>query len=172
MNGTGQAFFGMFARYNRWANARIYAAAAGLDPEHLAADRGAYFRSVLGTLNHLLVVDRLWMARMEGYSPGPTQLDQILHADLFTLTQARLAEDARILAFVESLDAKNPAAPLHYKTTAGVAKSQPLAEVLWHFFNHQTHHRGQAHDLICQFAGRDATPSLDLLLYQREVAES
>ncbi len=162
-----QEHFRMLAAYNRWANERIYACAAQLSPAALAEQRGAFFGSLLGTLNHLLVADRIWMSRLEGTSPQGTRLDEILHEDLAGLQTARRAEDERIVAFVGSLAEAAFDAALAYATTSGVAYRQPLHQILAHLFNHQTHHRGQAHHLIGLALGRDRTPVLDLLAYQR-----
>jgi uncharacterized damage-inducible protein DinB len=156
-----------FAQYNLWANGRIYGAAARLPAADAACDRGAFFKSVLGTLNHLLLVDRLWLARLQGENPGPMRLDTILHHDLAGLTAARQAEDKIIIAYVETLRAPDLPAILRYNNTAGLEFIQPRQDVLLHFFNHQTHHRGQTHDLICQLSGPDAAPGLDLLMWQR-----
>ena len=91
--GVRQEHFRMFALYNRWANERLYDCAAQLTPAALAEDRGAFFGSLLGTLNHLLVTDRLWMSRLEGVSPRGTRLNEILHENFDDLRAARRAQD-------------------------------------------------------------------------------
>src|SRR6516165_3773836 len=96
--------FRQFAAYNAWANRRLYAAAAELSDQDYRADRGAFFRSMRGTLNHLLVADRVWMQRFTGEGQAPDRLDAILHDDLASLRTARAAEDRRIVAYVEGLD--------------------------------------------------------------------
>jgi uncharacterized damage-inducible protein DinB len=88
--------FSMLAAYNSWANRRLYEAAAALSDADYRADRGAFFKSVHGTLNHLLVGDRIWMKRFTGEGDAPTKLDAILFDDLPSLRSARVAEDARI----------------------------------------------------------------------------
>jgi uncharacterized damage-inducible protein DinB len=162
--------FRTLARYNRWANARLYAAAGSLSEEEYRADRGVFFRSVHGTLNHLLVVDRLWLARITGERnpDAPVRLDAILHEERDALAAARAREDERIEAVVDGLDETRLAAPLRYRTTLGWEHEQPVAEVLAHMFNHQTHHRGQAHAVLTGL-GREAPP-MDLVLYLREAA--
>jgi uncharacterized damage-inducible protein DinB len=160
----------MFALYNRWANKRLYSCAAQLTPGALAEDRGAFFRSLLGTLNHLLVTDRIWMSRLEGISPRGTKLDEVLHENFDELAAARSAQDQRIVDFVFGLSEDRLAKPLDYATTSGAPQSQPLHQVLDHLFNHQTHHRGQAHHLIGLAVGQEKTPVLDLLAYQRSAA--
>ncbi|MBC4015314.1 DinB family protein [Siccirubricoccus deserti] len=168
--GPRQEHVRMFAGYNRWANQRLYAAAARLTPAALAEDRGAFFGSLLGTLNHLLVTDRLWLARLEGESPRGTRLDAMPYGDFAALQTARQAEDERLIGYVAALDEARLAAPLTYATTSGAAQSQPLHQALAHLFNHQTHHRGQAHHLLGLVLGREGTPVLDLLAFQRVAA--
>lgn len=161
--------FRMFAGYNAWANRRLYDAAAALSDGDYRAVRGAFFGSLHRTLNHILVGDRIWMQRFTGDGPTYTDLEAVPCDDLPTLHAAREAEDARIAAWVEGLDAATLAGTFTYRTIvkpAGI--TQPLAPALAHFFNHQTHHRGQAHCLLTQTGGRDAAPSLDLIRFQRE----
>ena len=158
----------MFAAYNRWANDRLYAVAAKLKNSDYHADRGAFFKSVSGTLNHLLVTDRIWMKRFTGTGTAPDRLDAILYDDLAGLRAARRDEDARIVNYIESLtEADLASGVISYRTVVQpIAVEQELAPALDHFFNHQTHHRGQAHCLLTAITG-DA-PSLDLVLFQRE----
>lgn len=159
----------MFAGYNRWANRRIYAAALALPEEAYRAPRGAFFGSLHATLNHLVVTDRIWMRRFTGNGPLHTRLDEVVYDDRDALAAARAAEDERIVAYVNSLSEEALAATFSYRTIASPQDmTQPLAPALSHFFNHQTHHRGQAHSLVSQAAGNAAAPSLDLILYQRE----
>ncbi|HEV1999588.1 MAG TPA: DinB family protein [Xanthobacteraceae bacterium] len=158
-----------FAAFNRWANERIYAKAAELADAEYRADRGAFFKSVHGTLNHLLVADRIWMHRLDGTGDCPTELDAILFDDLPDLHAARRAEDERIARYMEGLDKAKLASEFTYRTIVKPTTiTQPLAPALDHFFNHQTHHRGQVHALLTALRGRDFTPSLDLLMFQRE----
>lgn len=156
----------MFAGYNRWANERLYAAAAELGDDQYRADRGAFFRSVHGTLNHLLVADRIWMRRFTG-TGEVAALDTILFDELAALRVAREAEDARIIAYVEGLDEEGLGQPIEYSNSSGARFGQSVGTALDHFFNHQTHHRGQVHALLSHFLGNAATPSLDLIGFQR-----
>jgi len=158
--------FRLFGRYNAWANGRLYAAAAGLDEAEYRRDRRGFFRSLHGTLNHVLVADRIWLRRITGEGEAVDRLDAILFEDLAELRAAREREDARIRGLVDGLDAARLQAALVYRNTAGTPFEQPLWQVLAHVFNHQTHHRGQAHDMLSQ-AGA-APPVLDLLYYMRE----
>jgi uncharacterized damage-inducible protein DinB len=163
------ARYRMFAGYNAWCNARLYDAAATLSDADYRANRGAYFHSLHGTLNHLLVGDRIWMRRFTGTGELPKSLDAILFADFASLRAARRVEDARIKDYVGSLSDDDLAGTLRYRTFSNPADiEQVLAPALDHFFNHQTHHRGQAHGLLSAVIGNDATPSFDLIIYQRE----
>jgi uncharacterized damage-inducible protein DinB len=158
----------MFAGYNCWANERIYRAAAALSPADFTADHAAFFGSLAGTLNHLLVTDRIWMRRFTGDGPVQTRLDEILSLDIAELTALRGAEDERIIDYVDALTEVDLAGMVTYRTiTAPSEIRQPLATGLAHFFNHQTHHRGQATALFTRIGGRAAVESLDLLLFQR-----
>jgi uncharacterized damage-inducible protein DinB len=157
----------MFAAYNRWANERLYDVAAALSDYDYRADRGAFFKSVHGTLNHLLVGDRIWMRRFTGSGESPDRLDAILYEDFTALRDARRAEDDRIGRYVDGLDAAAFSGTLTYRTISDPRTiEQELAPALDHFFNHQTHHRGQAHCLLTAITG-DA-PSLDLIVFQRQ----
>jgi len=159
--------FPMLAAYNAWANRRLYEAAAALPDADFRADRGAFFGSVHGTLNHLLVADRIWMRRFTGEGGVADRLDAILFEDLGDLRRAREAEDARILGYVDALSEAALAGLLRYRTISRPADiEQPLAPALMHFFNHQTHHRGQVHALLTGLTGE--APSLDLIVMQRE----
>lgn len=159
----------MFAAYNAWANERLYDAAAKLPDADYRADRGAFFKSVHGTLNHLLVADRIWMLRFTGEGPAPARLDEILFEGFSDLRNARRAEDRRIVDYIARLTGADLAGDFRYRTIANPADIvQPLAPALDHFFNHQTHHRGQVHCLLSGLLGSAATPSLDLIIFQRE----
>lgn len=159
--------FEMMARYNAWANDRLYAAAAEVNHVDYRADHGAFFGSLHGTLNHLLVADRIWMHRFTGEGPLPAALDEILFEDFEELREARRTEDARIIGYIEGLAEPDIAATFRYRTMVNpVEITQPLAPALMHFFNHQTHHRGQAHALLTRLTG--TAPSFDLIVFQRE----
>ncbi len=157
----------MMAGYNRWANARLYDACARLPDADYRADRGAFFGSLNGTLNHLLVGDRIWLQRFTG-APAPSYaLDTILHDNLSELRIAREAEDDRIIAWVDELTDTGLGDLFRYRRASTPdVHEQVLWPVLVHFFNHQTHHRGQAHAILTGLTA-DAPP-LDLLYYQRE----
>jgi len=161
-----KAQFEMLAAYNAWVNARLYEAAAKIGDADYRADRGAFFGSLHGTLNHLLLGDLIWMHRFTGEGEEPKRLDAIPHDDFAALRAARRAEDARIIAYIGRLTDADLQGTIRYRSTRSPAEiEQYLAPLLLHFFNHQTHHRGQAHCLLTAIAGE--APSFDLLVFQR-----
>jgi uncharacterized damage-inducible protein DinB len=161
-----KAHFVMMAQYNAWANERLFRMAGALPDELYRRDVGAYFKSMHGTLNHLLTGDRIWMWRLTGVGDHPARLDAIVFDDLPSLTTARQREDERINRFIEGLAAATFEDLLDYRTLNGAPQRQRCAEILAHLFNHQTHHRGQAHGILTAL-GVDPLP-LDLLIMQRE----
>ncbi len=159
----------MFAGYNAWCNTRLYDAVATLSDADLRADRGAFFSSMHGTLNHLLLADRIWMKRFTGTGEHPANLDAILFDGFAALREARMAEDERISRYVGALSEADLAGTIRYRTIVRPMEiEQELSPALDHFFNHQTHHRGQAHALFSAIAGNAQTPSFDLIIYQRQ----
>ncbi|MBS0221150.1 MAG: damage-inducible protein DinB [Proteobacteria bacterium] len=155
-----------FAGYNTWANRRLYDVAATLSGQEYRADKGAFFKSMHGTLNHLLATDRIWMRRFTGEGEAPQRLDAILHEHFDALREAREAEDRRIVAYIESLDEARLAGVIRYRRVSTPEEFvQPLMPALDHWFNHQTHHRGQAHTILSSLG--KPPPELDLLAFQR-----
>lgn len=143
------------AAYNRWMNERLYELCATLSEEERRRDMGAFFRSVHGTLNHILLADRVWMGRFLGEPFAADSLDQELYADFATLRAEREQEDARIIAWVESLTPETLEGELRYTSMVDPEpRRSPYALTVSHFFNHQTHHRGQLTTLLAQL-GRD-----------------
>lgn len=161
-----KSHFAMMAAYNAWCNERVYEAAAQLSETDYHADRGAFFKSVSGTLNHLLATDRIWLRRVTGTGEAPDRLDAVLFDRLSDLWPARRTEDQRIIAYVEGLSDDDLAARIRYRSLTNPTEiEQPLAPILAHVFNHQTHHRGQVHGLLTGL-GVEA-PVLDLVAFQR-----
>jgi uncharacterized damage-inducible protein DinB len=164
-----KAHITMMANYNAWANRRLIAATASLPETDYRADLGAFFKSVHGTLNHVLVGDLLWLARFRGAPRPPFGLDEIIHDDRAELASARRVLDADIIRFAEAQTEDSLAAEFTYRmVTRDETVTQPLAPAMAHFFNHQTHHRGQVHALLTRLTG--TAPPLDLIYFQRDVA--
>ena len=158
--------FEMLAAYNRWANERLYECAAALPPDDYNRDVGAFFKSMNGTLNHILVGDRIWMKRFTGRGDHPDQLDAAPFPQFAALRKERFAEDARIVDWVDGLDEGDLGRRFSYVTiTDNTAITQTLAPAMTHLFNHQTHHRGQAHTILSLLGVEP--PPLDLLYFHR-----
>jgi uncharacterized damage-inducible protein DinB len=150
MTGSLVCHFRTLAVYNTLANRRLYGACARLGDTELKAPRPAFFGSIHGTLNHLMVGDRLWLARFAGEEVSSTNLDATLYEDFGELREAREAEDARIEAFASSLDEGFLGGEIGYVNNEGRECVDPVDLLVAHFFNHQTHHRGQIHDMLSQ----------------------
>lgn len=156
--------FTRLAAYNAWANARLYDAATALTDFERKRDVKGYFTSLHGTLNHLLGADRIWLHRLTGAGEPPTSLDAVLYETFEELREAREAEDRRIADFVSALSQADLNAELHYENMRGEAKTLARQMILVHLFNHQTHHRGQATQMLRQL-GVAEPPALDLLYF-------
>jgi uncharacterized damage-inducible protein DinB len=142
------------ARYNKWMNDKIYAGAAQLSDEERKRDRGAFFKSIHATLNHILWADQIWLHRLAG-TPKPIagNISESVaqFADFADMTRERLAFDQVILDWAAALDTATLAGDLSYYS---VAVNRQIVKPRWllvtHMFNHQTHHRGQVHCLLTQ----------------------
>ncbi|MBU0725358.1 MAG: DinB family protein [Alphaproteobacteria bacterium] len=163
---TDPAYFLTLARYNRWANARLYGQVAELTDHARKANRQGFFGSIHNTLNHILVGDRLWLSRFPGEPAYSYRLDDVPYEDFAELQAERQAQDRRILDFVAAMDADTLASDLSYTNVAGQHFVMARRLILAHLFNHQTHHRGQAHHMLGT-AGVEPQ-SLDLMHYLRE----
>lgn len=144
------------SRYNRWMNDKLYSLSATLGDEERKRDQGAFFKSIHGTFNHLLLADRVWLARFTGVSvadgfmaPGIRSLDQELYADFEELRRERAKTDDELSAWVAGLTEERIAGPLVF-TRRGTRQESPLWWAVVHLFNHQTHHRGQITTLLSQ----------------------
>ena len=150
-------WLGALARYNRWMNDKLYGLAATLSDEARKRDSGAFFKSIHGTFNHLLIADRVWLARFEGTAipegfmgPGGIRaLDQELYADFTELRRERARTDDELSSWVSGLNAGRLAEQLVFMRR-GEKYEAPLWWAVAHLFNHQTHHRGQVTTLFMQ----------------------
>ncbi len=152
----------LMARFNAWANDRLYGCVAGISEEAYREDRKAYFGSIHNTLNHLLVVDRLWTHRIEGSDHGIKSLDQILYGDFESLRAARKTEDQALVDLVDGLSAEELRGPVTYgRMIVEGMHTKRRDHILITLYNHQTHHRGQVHAMLTQ-QGIDPPP-LDVI---------
>jgi uncharacterized damage-inducible protein DinB len=184
----------LMAQYNEWMNQKVYTAAGDLAPAALHQNQRAFFGSIIGSLNHILVADLIWLGRFASHPTlfpalagvrdtvqaaghQPLALDEMMYRDFSELDQARQNLDALIRRWCEELTEEDLDHPLAYNDTKGVASVRPLGSLLMHFFNHQTHHRGQVTTLLSQ-AGIDVgvTDLLELIpdsvIAEPEIAES
>lgn len=161
----------MMARFNAWANGRIYDSVSQLSDAAYRQDRKAFFGSIHNTLNHLLVVDRLWTGRIEGVDRGITALDQILHDDFDSLRAAREEEDRRFIELVDRTAKEGLDRPMRYSPiTASGEYEARVGHVLITLLNHQTHHRGQVHVMLTQ--AEIDPPPLDIPVFLTEIGEA
>ncbi len=155
----------MMAAYNAEMNRRLYTAASRLPESERTLDRGAFWGSIHGTLAHLLWGDRMWMSRFAGWpKPQQRQRDSAgIEPDFAALSRARVAADAAIVAWAATLDPAWLAGELVWHSgSTGSEQRRSCAVLVTHFFNHQTHHRGQAHAMLT--AAGQVTGDTDLIV--------
>jgi uncharacterized damage-inducible protein DinB len=144
------ANFQLLANFNAWANTKIIFSCKELDDVEYKKDRKAFFSSIHDTLNHLLVVDRAYISRIEGKDHGLKSLDQILYENLFQLEEARIKEDKHLVDLVNSLSEESIHKEITYKGFETGNATYTINLILITLFNHQTHHRGQVHNMLSQ----------------------
>ncbi len=156
----------LMANYNQWMNRKLYDAALTLTDAELARDRQAFFGSILGTLNHLALGDTVWLKRFAQHPAGyaalaplnavsaPADLKQLAFADIRELAAHRSWLDHLIVDWSHTVQEIDLDHRLHYSNMRGVNADKNFFSLLVHFFNHQTHHGGQATTLLTQ-AGLD-----------------
>ena len=154
--------FKLMADYNQWINERVYRAASQLSADELSKDRGAFFGSIIGTLNHILVGDTIWLQRFAEHPAHfkaldyvrildkPIALDSIMYAEFKDLESARATMDRVIKDFCDELSDEVLSTHLSYHNTKGDRFRKNFGHLVQHFFNHQTHHRGQVSTLLNQ----------------------
>ncbi|WP_443749511.1 DinB family protein [Asticcacaulis solisilvae] len=156
-----KAHLELMARYNQWMNGKILTTIRDVPEDGLWADRGAFFKSLMGTLNHLMVADLLWLNRMRAVKGAgllsaldpftvPLALNQVLHETVASYATARGTLDALFIDLIAALDEETLAEPFAYNDSRGNPHRKTLGLILSHVFNHQTHHRGQATTLMTQ----------------------
>lgn len=155
-----------FAKYNDRFNRQIFGLVAAMKPEQRTRDAGAFFGSIERTLHHILLADKVWLARFRSCGhdfPALEEADlefevqslgQAVAPDFESLRSARIATDQLITAWVEDLTDEILAAPMRYTNLSGATREHATWIAVSHLFNHQTHHRGQVTALLTQ-AGID-----------------
>jgi len=158
-----QSHFQMMANYNSRMNIQILNVVESLSFSEMTKNKGAYFQSILGTLNHIIVGDIIWLSRFNLHSvsykslkevielPKPKSLSDILYSDLKTYRHARHIVDSAVINWLnKDIDVSDFNRNLEYSNTAGIKSSRNFGELVCHLFNHQTHHRGQVSTLLNQ----------------------
>ncbi|MGA2739025.1 MAG: DinB family protein [Bryobacteraceae bacterium] len=153
-------YFQMLARYNRIANERLFATCATLDETEYRKPRKGSFGSIHGLLNHILLGDRIWLARFQGCGHETPPLDTIQADGFSEFRSERQALDARIEGFFGNLREDFCSGTFSYRNNRGLDYVEQAVVAVGHFFNHQTHHRGQVHVMLSQTP--IPPPSLDL----------
>ena len=156
------SYFGMLARYHVWATRKLFEHVDVLPEADYRRDGGLFFKSVHGTLNHLLVAEHaVWFPRFAEGVSNRVALDTELEADRVRLCKRLLEAVPRWLPLIASTDATRFDATLDYTTTRGIPQSLPFAATLGHVFNHGTHHRGQITAAISAMG--HPCPEIDLI---------
>ena len=158
---TQIANFQLLANFNKWTNEKIITSCKKLTETEYKKDRGAFFSSIHGTLNHLLVVDRAYISRIEGKDHNLKGLNQILFESLHQLEEARIKEDKHLVDLVNSLSKENMHKEITYKGFETGNTTYTINILLITLFNHQTHHRGQIHNMLSQAGVKP--PQIDVL---------
>ena len=156
----------LMARYNRWQNENLYGVAARLSDNERRHERGAFFGSIHKTLNHLLWADRMWMSRFSDLPrpPGGISESVALYPEWAALTRERTAMDTTIIDWADTVDEAWLASDLIWYSGAAKREiSKPRWTLVVHFFNHQTHHRGQVHAMLTTAGGRPDDTDLILM---------
>ncbi|WP_068089458.1 DinB family protein [Polycladidibacter stylochi] len=162
-----KAAFTMYAAYNKWANNLLLDCCAAIPSDDYHKDLKGYFHSIHGTLEHQLIADRAWLQRFTGEGDPVTSLDESICGDFDDLRARRERLDERICGVVEQMREADLLRTLIYRTIRKpLVMQQPLGAALFHFFNHQTHHRGQVHSFLTQLGHKP--PALDMIYFQRE----
>jgi len=152
----------LMSRYNQIMNQKIYRLAEQLGDQEINRDRGAFFGSILGSCNHIYVADVIWLRRFANHSQqylslnqlpelaSYTELNQTVADDLKTMTKIRQKLDIIIINWCQEIKPGDLETNLQYKNIKGNAYCKNFGQLIHHFFNHQTHHRGQISTLISQ----------------------
>jgi len=141
----------LMAQYNQWMNQKIYVVCAKIPDAERKRDLGAFFKSLHGTLNHLLYGDKAWMERLAQGTYTPQTIGANLYEDFTELRAEREKMDAWILSWASTLDETWLRQPFTYTSNVDKkTRTLPTWCLVMHMFNHQTHHRGQATTLMKQ----------------------
>ncbi|SJZ44375.1 Uncharacterized damage-inducible protein DinB (forms a four-helix bundle) [Oceanospirillum multiglobuliferum] len=138
-----QQHLAKLSRYHRWATEKLFESVSLLSDEQYRQDAGLFFGSVHGTLNHLLLVDQLWHARIEGIPYPVTDLSHEIESNAKALETALLAQCNTWFQTCATVTERRLSKAIEYRNIAGQKAEINLDDLLIHVFNHGTHHRGQ-----------------------------
>lgn len=175
----------LMSQYNQWMNQKIYQIAQQLGNDKIQQEQGAFFSSIFDTLNHIYVADIIWLRRFAQHAKqypsldklpelaSYTALNQTVADNIKTLNKLRQELDNIIINWCQEIDSQDLEYQLSYTDTKGNAYQKNFGQLIHHFFNHQTHHRGQASTLISQ-QGLDVgvTDLLKIIPEQQDVRKS
>ena len=161
----------LLANYNTWVNTHIFSLCSQLSESDYRLDRGVFFGSIHHTLNHLLLVDMLWLGRLKRETIEHIHsLDQVLYEDFDTLAGVRQQYDQKLIDYVESLNDDDLETSVPYTRMTGQQGEAEIQQTLLTLFNHQTHHRGQVHAMLTQSGiDRHDMPDIDIVDYLASV---
>ncbi len=154
------------ARYATWSNARLYATISELMTDEYRETEPAEVDALLGLLNQLQVIGRLWLARLRGYDPGIDSMHERAHDELASLREAQVADDLELCDYVHGLGEEDLLRPIPYRMFDGSAHTNSQQELLLELFVHQHHLRGRVCELLHRINA--SAPELDYLQFERE----
>jgi uncharacterized damage-inducible protein DinB len=159
-------YYTVMSTYNQWMNQKLYAVCADIPDVDRKLDRGAFFKSIHGTFNHILVADRIWLGRFT-QQPFTVQLDKELYSDFSELRGQREQLDLIIIDWAQNLTPEWLTANLTYTNSSGFTRTLPHWLLVTHMFNHQTHHRGQLTTILNQMGYEPGVTDLPAMLEGR-----
>ena len=158
-------FLKTLTRYNAWANAELYAAVRALPDGEATKERPSLFKTIVNTLNHPLLTDRIWWAHLHGEPHGHGALNEVIHADFEDLAQARAEMDQRIIGYAEGLPETEVDDTVSFTLLSGVDGVMTRGMILMHMVNHNSYHRGFVVETFCQIPA--PLPLIDLPIFMR-----
>lgn len=161
-----KSYFVVLSDYQQWANDRLFAALGGIDRALLQSPQGLFFGSIHHTVDHIMLVNRLWLARLRG---EVTEVDfrELTYPDWNQLIEATQRQAEEFTLWLEACTEDWFDGRLDYVSSAGEARSMWMRDALTHMMNHQTHHRGQVSAVITRLGG--GAPEMDYVYYKREM---
>ena len=152
-------------RYNAWANAELLAAVRALPAGEATRERPSLFKTIVNTLNHPLVTDRMWWAHLHATPHRHTALNEVIHGEFEELAAARSEMDARIIGYADALSPAAADEPVSFTLLSGAEGTMSRAMIVMHMVNHNSYHRGFVVETFCQIPA--PLPLIDLPIFLR-----